>query len=256
MRRTLIALLLALASAGCLRSTTTIELKPDGSGTVVQETGMTAEALGMLKGLASAKESKEVPGELFGEDQARKAAATMGVTFVSGEPFKANGMEGYRARYSFDDIAKIKVNMDQGGEMGSGTRKPPFGFVFNRGATTSLLTIQMPDQPTSGAFPGMPATGGSDVDKAQAAQALAMMKMMMRGLFVDVTLNVNGRIVKSNSPYVDGSRVTLLQIDFDKLMADEASLLKLQSAKDLKTLSSVPGLKISSEPKVTVEFSR
>ena len=31
-----------------------------------------------------------------------------------------------------------------------------------------------------------------------------MMKMMMKGLYVDVTLNVNGRIVKTNAPYVDG----------------------------------------------------
>ena len=86
----------------------------------------------------------------------------------------------------------------------------------------------MPDQtPGAGALP-MPG-GGSDADKAQAAQAMAMMKMMMRGLFVDVALTVNGHIIKSNAPYVDGSRVTLLQLDFDKLLADDAALLKLQA---------------------------
>ena len=114
----------------------------------------------------------------------------------------------------------------------------------------------MPDQ-TPGApgalpFPG----GGSDADKAQMAQAMAMMKMMMRGLFVDVGLNVNGRILKSNAPYVEGSRVTLLQIDFDKLLADESALLKLQGAKDIKSLANVPGLKVVAEPTVTIEFSR
>ena len=119
-----------------------------------------------------------------------------------------------------------------------------------------MLTIQMPDQTpgTPGAlpFPG----GGSDADKAQMAQAMGMMKMMMRGLFVDVALTVNGRIIKSNAPYVEGSRVTLLQLDFDKLLADDTALLKLQSAKDLKSLASVPGLKVVTEPKVTIEFSR
>jgi len=83
-----------------------------------------------------------------------------------------------------------------------------------------------------------------------------MMKMMMKGLYVDVTLNVNGRIVKTNAPYVDGSRVTLMQLDFDKLLADDAALLKLSSAKDIKSLAGVPGLKVVAEPKVTVEFSR
>ena len=83
-----------------------------------------------------------------------------------------------------------------------------------------------------------------------------MMKMMMRGLYVDVALNVNGRILKSNAPYVDGSRVTLMQIDFDKLLADEAALMKLQGAKDIKSLAAVPGLKVVTEPTVTIDFSR
>ena len=83
-----------------------------------------------------------------------------------------------------------------------------------------------------------------------------MMKMMMRGLFVDVALNVDGRILKSNAPYVEGSRVTLMQIDFDKLLSDESALQKLQSAKDVKSLAAVPGLKIIAEPTVTIAFSR
>ena len=259
-RRCSFALLVALGSTGCLRSTTTIDLKSDGSGTIVQETAMSAQALGMLQGLAGANQKAEKPPQLFGEEQARQAAATMGVTFVSGETIKTGDLEGYRAHYAFDDISKVTVKMDQGTNNlapGSETRKPPFGFAFTRGAAASVLTIQMPDQTpgAAGALP-MPGAGGSDADKAQAAQAMAMMKMMMRGLFVDVALTVNGRIIKSNAPYVEGSRVTLLQLDFDKLLADDAALLKLQSAKDVKSLAAVPGLKVVTEPTVTIEFSR
>jgi hypothetical protein len=219
---------------------------------------MSAQALGMLQGLAGANQKAEKPPQLFGEEQARQAAATMGVTFVSGEAIKTGDLEGYRARYAFDDISKVTVKMDQGTDnlAGSDTRKPPFGFAFKRGTAASVLTIQMPDQ-TPGAAGALPMPGaGSDADKAQAAQALAMMKMMMRGLFVDVALTVDGRIIKSNAPYVEGSRVTLLQIDFDKLLGDDGALLKLQSARDVKSLAAVPGLKVVSEPTVTVEFSR
>ena len=262
-RRSALALLVAFGSGGCLRSTTVIDLKTDGSGTIVQETAVSAQALGMLQGMAGATQSGDKPAPLFSEEQARKAAATMGVTFVSGEPFKTGELEGYRARYAFDNIEKVTVKMDQGTDdlaPGSGAKKPPFGFTFTRGTTASQLTIRMPDQ-TPGAAPGglpLPGAGpgGSDADKAKAAQAMAMMKMMMKGLFVDVALNVNGRILKSNAPFVDGSRVTLMQIDFDKLLADEAALLKLQSAKDIKSLAAVPGLKVVAEPSVTIEFSR
>ena len=259
-RRWSFACCIALGASGCLRSTTTIDLKADGSGTIVQETAVSAQALGMLQGLAGANQTGDKPTQLFGEEQARKAAATMGVTFVSGEPIKTGELDGYRARYAFDDIAKVTVKMDQGTDTlapQSDTRKPPFGFTFTRGAAASLLTIQMPEETPGapGALP-LPGAGGSDADKAQAAQAMAMMKMMMRGLFVDVALNVDGRIIKSNAPYVEGSRVTLMQIDFDKLLIDDAALLKLQNARDIKSLASVPGLKIVTEPKVTIEFGR
>jgi hypothetical protein len=258
-RRLSLALLVAFASTGCLRSTTVIDLKPDGSGTIVQETAMSSQALGMLQGLAGGQAGGDKPPQLFGEEQARKAADTMNVKFVSGEPFKTGELEGYRARYAFDDISKVTVKMDQATDLapGASTKKPPFGFAFTRGAASSQLTIQMPEQAPDGSPLQLPGAGGtSDAEKAQAAQAMAMMKMMMRGLYVDVALTVNGRILKSNAPYVDGSRVTLMQIDFDKLLADDSALQKLQSAKDVKSLAAVPGLKIVAEPKVTIDFSR
>ncbi len=258
--------IVALTSAGCLRSSTVIELKPDGSGTILQETGLTPEAMAMIKGFGAQNQSAGGGGvsDLFTEDQARKAADMMGVAFVSGEPFKTSTLEGYRSRFAFDDINKVKVNMDQTTASMSpntgGTRQPPFSFAFNRGAASSLLTIEMPEHGPGGQklLPGVGAggTGTSDVEKAQAAQAMAMMKMMLKGLFVDVTLNVDGRILKSNAPYVDGSRVTLMQVDFDKLLADESAMKRLEAASDLKSLANIPGLKVVSEPKVTIEFAR
>jgi hypothetical protein len=262
--RLTVALVVALASAACLRSTTTIDLKPDGSGTIVQETAVSAQALSMLQGLAAGAGKEAVgdkPPQLFTEEQARKAAETMNVKFVSGEPIKTGELEGYRARYAFDDISKVTVKMDQGANSiapGADTKKPPFAFTFTRGGASSQLNIQMPEPSNSG-MSGLPfpaAGGGTDAEKAQAAQALAMMKVMMRGLYVDVALNVDGRILKSNAPYVDGSRVTLMQIDFDKLLGDDAALAKLQNAKDLKSLAAVPGLKVVTEPKVTIDFTR
>ena len=148
LRRCSLALAIALGSVGCLRSTTTIDLKSDGSGTIVQETAVSAQALGMIQGLAGANQTGEKPPPLFGEEQARKAAATMGVTFVSGETIKTGELEGYRARYAFEDISKVSVKMDQTDNLapGSDTKKPPFAFMFKRGAAASVLTIQMPDQ--------------------------------------------------------------------------------------------------------------
>ena len=43
--------------------------------------------------------------------------------------------------------------MDQGANgiaSGGDTKKPPFGFTFTRGATSSQVSIQMPDQTNGG----------------------------------------------------------------------------------------------------------
>jgi len=40
---------------------------------------------------------------------------------------------------------------------------------------------------------------------------------------VDVSVAVDGQIVKTNAPFVDGNRVTLLQVDMDKVINDEAA---------------------------------
>ncbi len=261
--RRLSVLLLALACSACLRSETVINLRPDGSGTVVQENAMSAQALAMLKSMVPAA-NQAAPNAAastspFNEEQARKTAEKMGVTFVSGEPFKTSDLEGYRARYSFDDITKVRVSMDDAASGGQdkGTTVP-FGLTFDRGAASSVLTIQMPEKKAGSSDPlkqlPVPPAGS---DPAMAAQAMSMMKMMMKGLYIDISLNAGGRIIKTNAPHVDGTRVTLLQVDFDKVLADESALQKLQQAgSDLKSLAGIPGMKVVTEPKLAIEFAK
>ena len=86
-------------------------------------------------------------------------------------------------------------------------------------------------------------------------QAMAMMKGMMAGLKMKTLLQVNGAVVKTNSPYAAGSDVTLMEVDFDQL--DEAGLKNLAaSGKDMPSpaeLKGVKGLKIN-DGEVSVEF--
>jgi hypothetical protein len=256
MKQLIAIAVVVLSSSACLRSTTSISVKADGSGTVLQETGVSPQTLAMLKGMASG-----APGgmqdQMFGEDQAKKAAALMGVEFVSGEPIKTAELEGYRARYAFKDIRNVKMNMNQAEAAGmpaagASPRESPFSFDFERKGSASVLTVTVPDQ-KEGLGPVVPKPpGGAETEQNQ--QALQMMKVMMKGLFVDVSLNVDGRIVKTNAPHVNGSTITLLQVDFDKLLADEAALKRLQGATDIKALANVPGLKVITDRTLNVEF--
>ena len=63
-------------------------------------------------------------------------------------------------------------------------------------------------------------------------------------------------VVKTNAPYVNGSQMTLVQVDFDKLLAADPGLQKLQQTTDPKQLKDLPGIKIVTEPTLTIEFTK
>jgi hypothetical protein len=89
---------------------------------------------------------------------------------------------------------------------------------------------------------------------------LGMMKQVLRGFKVGIDLEVDGKIVKTNADYVNGSRITLLELELDGLLADEAKLRELSSkmsgaslAEIRPYLKDVKGVKIN-QPAITVEY--
>ena len=84
-----------------------------------------------------------------------------------------------------------------------------------------------------------------------------MMKKLFDGLKVAIDVDVLGTIVKTNSPYVQGSRVTLLEMDFSQLLANEQLLSQIgepgsiEEAKQM--LKDVKGFKVNLDREVTIE---
>jgi hypothetical protein len=130
--------------------------------------------------------------------------------------------------------------------------KSPIVFELAKGGSSSTLTIRLPEQAPSG-LSQLPLD--SSQDAAQNAQALAMVKTMMAGLFVDFTLAFDGRVLKSSLP-LNGNRLTLLQMDFDKMLQDPSALQKLKGAKSLTGLQGVAGLTVPSTNTLTIEFAK
>jgi len=79
---------------------------------------------------------------------------------------------------------------------------------------------------------------------------------MMAGLKIKTVVEVNGALVKTSSPHVAGSVVTLMEMDFDAL--DEAALRKLAEAPGngpptAAMVKGIKGIKVS-DPEVMIEF--
>ena len=90
--------------------------------------------------------------------------------------------------------------------------------------------------------------------------AATMMQQMFKDMKVSVAIEVQGRIVETNAEYRSGSRVTLVEMDFNKVLGDPEQLKVLLQAQpktieEAKALvKGVEGMKAETQPQVTVKF--
>ncbi len=269
------------ATSGCVTSDTLIKLNPDGSGAVVQKTllstGMIAQLNTVMQGLAqqmagnvAGQKDMEMP-ELFSEKDARARAAKMGegVSFVSSRKISVEGMEGQEATYAFRDVTKLKLNEKpetpsmpglQASSAGTGSETT---FRFSRLPNGhSQLTAVFSPRPSKKASPAESVTEPSKSTKAPTAEQLEQAKKFLAGFRIGMAVEVQGNLVKTNSLYQDGRKVTLLEMDFSEVLSNDALLQQaavikgqnLGEAKEL--LKGLKGFKINQDPEVTIEFSK
>jgi len=253
---------------GCINSETLIKVKADGSGTIVETMTMNPEAIKQMGGEGGESSMKMTEKkEPFSEAEAKAKVAEFGqgVTFVSAEPIDTKEAKGMRVTYAFKDVTKLNISQKPSGPGPAGTGETPkadedqLKFAFAKLPNgNSVLTVR-----TGGMGDAMKKGSGSSAPAAKQEEtppeALAMMKEMFKGLRIAVIVDVDGKIVKTNSPYVSGSSVTLLDINFEALMNEEAKLKKLDSGGSVESmkavLKDVKGIKVNLDPEVKIEFS-
>ena len=259
---------LSVCLTGCLNSHTLIKVKADGSGTVEQTMLMNVAALkGMMAGLDPKGQAKTSADSPFNEAEIKKNIEKLGkgVRFVSSTPLKEGGFEGAKVIYAFDDINQVSVDQDPSiagasdGKLSAGSKPSnPVKFKFSRDGNRSVLTVNFEEVDTKAVpAPSKPEAAPGKIDPAM----MPMLKMMFQGFKVAIDLEVEGKIVKTNADYVNGSRITLMELELAGMFEDEAKLTELQSkfgpGTSLSTirpyLKDVKGVKIN-HPIVTVEY--
>lgn len=268
------AIILFALLSGCFQVEKVIHVKADGSGTVEETVLMSKEAVAQLKAM-SKQMAEQMGGEnaegateefsLLDEKSLKKQAEKMGegVTFVSAEKVSTDTGEGYKAVYAFEDVTKLKVNQNPGdsaptGPGGGSSTSPQENIVFEFGkGDPSLLVINLPKQE--------PGEGEGEAEETDAADSnveaeMEQMKAIFQDMRMAVRVAVDGEIVETNATYRDGSKVTLMEIDFGKLVSDLDAFKRLakqkpdslEEAKEI--LGQVEGVKIETERPVNVRF--
>ena len=259
----------ALVVAGCFQSTTLIRVNADGSGTIEQTTLVTEAALRQLRQFAAANDENGKRTDLFSIDQARQIAEAIGsdVTVVSSTRIKTAEGEGSKAVLAFPDINRLRIKQGDASEGGADVGGAAIGlsaaqvrFALTREADgRSVLRISLPPAKIQTAAIGTaPAGSGGRPQSHIAPEHLAVVKQIFTGMRVSVAVEPIGQLVKTSSPFVDGPRVTLVDVAFDQLLANDAAFARLQTARTIDdvraAIKDVPGLKVNLDPEITIEF--
>ena len=265
-----IASLLAIISLNsCLQHETTINLQKDGSGTLIEETRMSAMMLAMTSGIASSiEEGKEeaeadVPfKDLLSEERNKKRAKELGegVTFVKAEPVTLGTHQGARITYRFDDINKLRISGDDGmSKMNSEMEAPDDAkddrkhMVFNY--KNGVLSIQ-PKLDEDGEKPA----DKNEAPKEQTAQEMAMMKQMLTDMKVSMKLVIDSGIAETNASHHENNTITIMEMDMNKVLEKPENLKKLTDldnespAEAMKTMSQINGIKVETKPEITIKL--
>jgi hypothetical protein len=248
----------AVTCSGCFQMATVMKLKGDGSGTIDHRMLFTRQALAQLKQFAALGGGTQGI-DPTSEQQARDMAAALGpgVTYLSSNPISTPAGEGREAAYAFADVAQLRVGTvpaAPGGASiqagGLSTAADTLTFSFTRDTNgNALLRINVPDSSLVNALNA----------NAAAPQQMTMIKSLLAGAHVLLAVEPDGTLIRTNSAYADGPRVTLLEVDLDQVLRDEMLMARLQAATtpdELKAaVKDVPGLKIALEREIIVEFT-
>jgi hypothetical protein len=245
-------------SGACFQMTTVLKVNGDGSGTINHQMVYTKAALAQLKQFAALGGGRGGGADPLSEQQARDMTASIGpgVTYVSSELIAAPLGQGRDATYAFTDVSQLRISTQPAAPGGLTVRTQGFStqaesitFTMTHEANgNAVLHIHVPEPNYLSAF-GSP----------QAAGQIGLIKTMLAGARVLLAAEPAGTLVRTSSPYAEGQRVTLLDVDLDQVLKDDTLLPRVQAAatpdEAKAILMGAAGLKINLDPEIRIEFT-
>jgi len=287
----LFAIMACLILSGCIQTDTVIHVRPDGSGTIEETVQLSNALIESMQNLGK-EMSESVVGEKPEADagpasdakndvkdkpaqtdplqgmmkDAESHAAKYGpnVKFVSAAPVKGETMSGYKAIYSFKDINTLRINQNPESKTAA-----PSGDKDQAPKKEEIIRFKLVKGPVSKLTMTMPAMDKKpdEAKKDDAAKkptpdpaAAEMMKAFFKDMSVKLAIVIDGEIVETNATYRDKSQLTLLDMNFGKIIEnqkifDNLNAVQPKTIEEMKGLvKEIPGLKIEMNNPVEVAF--
>jgi len=249
---------------GCFKVETTVKINKDGSGKIFQTVLMSKTFVEMISQFASSFDDSANSEEfsLFDEEEFKESAKDFGtgVQYIGSEQVSLDGWEGFRAEYKFDDLNKIRLEPQPDNKISIGTDEQNveeedteyYFFKFIKGDAPEVI-IDRPEIE--------PDFDGEEIDvEGSDDEFNDEFLKMMDGMKVDIAVEFEGEIVETNASYVEGSRVTLLSVDFGEMIKNKETLEMMKKSQpdkieDLEAfIEKIPGMKLELKKPVSVKF--
>ena len=263
----LVFILLTLVFAGCLQVETTVKVNKDGSGTINEKVLFSKSFVSMIREftLAFQDSGSTEDFSLYEEENIIADAKDYGdnVEYVSYNKISIENWEGYEAVYSFDDITKVTITPDPDSKVdleeeavSNELHEEHYFFKFVKGDSPQLI-IDRPDLELNADIDENEESEESEQSSDQDGEEFIK---LMEGMKIEIMVEVEGEITNTNATYVQGSKVTLFQMDFGEMMKNKEEFKKFkqhepQNIEEMKGyLDKLPGIKIEVEKPVTINF--
>jgi hypothetical protein len=285
-----------LTLTACIQVDTVVKIKTDGSGVIEETFLMKKDFLQQMKitmeEMAKSMDQVLTEGEnsdktqqskdsrvkaekfdIFDEGKLKGHAKDMGegVTYLKGSKIITDDYEGYKAIYEFTDISKVKINKNKAEKVlsdpqqispDSKASKEYITFTFTKGEPAELL-IKSPGSRIDKKSEDISEDLKPSQDDVKASEEMmAKMKEMFHGMKIALAVEVDGNILETNASHREGSKITLLELDFGKLMempevVKRFSQSKPKNAEDLKLLiQDLPGIKVDLNNEIRIRFDQ
>jgi hypothetical protein len=265
MKKRVAVLLCTLGLSGCLTSNVLVTVRPDGSGTVEYTTILRPAALAAFEKLLAPDVAAARPtGPDMADPRRWGAQDRIGrdVRLLSAHPIKTAETAGWMLRYEFDDVTTLEVDLIP---LMPGMRGFYGVAAKDRRASTrlrmSLDAIAGGMERLSIRFPRFEMDPAAEPPASWASgtpEDMAALRGVMRGSKLTLAVQTETPLVRTNSPFRDGDRVTLFDADIPQaLFSRQIGMLVTTPAtfdELLTSFADLPGVTLAREREITLDF--
>lgn len=246
----------AFVSSACFQMSALIKVSADGSGTIEHRMAESRQEIARLRrpeGLDPTSESR-----------ARSNARSLGpgVTYQASTSIDTSEWHGRSSVYTFDDISRLQFSQGEDIFGASPGARVVTAFTCTvtslpNGHAVLHVNFTQPDWylPRDPAKPG---GGLFMLGPTMVEQTLDGRAARSPGGHVLIVVEPRGRLVRTNSRFVDGNRVTVQEVDVDRALDNQSFIARLRAAQTVddywSAIKDVPGLKVTLEREITIEF--